>query len=485
MKRLLIMAVLLAAGTQGAQAQTAASTDTLALSLPQALARSIELSDEVKLARAQVDIAKAQVKDVRAGALPQINANLGYTRTFASQFDTGGFELPDSLKFEPDSTKSLEERVKYLEDKAEIAGLGGIGLLFGNLPFGQANQYVATISGSQLLFSGGRTGAALAVAKNFREAAEMQLTEQMADIELAVRSAYYRTLFATELERISEAAVLQAEKFLEQERLRERTGAASELDVLRAEVALANLRPQAVSARNSAENTALDLKRLLNIPATQPIKLTTPLDVPAAADLAQRAAATNEVLMQRASIAAAERNVRMRELAVRIAKGAYLPEIRVGMNYGRTAFPTSTFNFSGVDWRADWNATLGVQIPIFDGLRRGAQVDLAQVQLNQAQLQLAQLREGVQLQYQQAAGERQRAATTIVAREQTVTQAQRVYDLTVLRYDRGLATQLEVSDARLALLQARTNLAQALSDYYVAEATVTRALGGNRDMGTR
>ena len=175
----------------------------------------------------------------------------------------------------------------------------------------------------------------------------------------------------------------------------------------------------------------------------------------------------------------------MRELAVRIAKGAYLPEIRVGMNYGRTAFPSSTFNFSGVDWRADWNATLGVQIPIFDGLRRGAQVDLAQVQLNQAQLQLAQLREGVQLQYQQATGERQRAATTIMAREQTVTQAQRVYDLTVLRYDRGLATQLEVSDARLALLQARTNLAQALSDYYVAEATVTRALGGNRDMGTR
>ena len=57
-------------------------------------------------------------------------------------------------------------------------------------------------------------------------------------------------------------------------------------------------------------------------------------------------------------------------------------------------------------------------------------------------------------------------------------QAQRVYDLTVLRYEQGLASQLEVSDARLALLQARTNLAQALADYYTADATVIRTIGG-------
>ncbi len=75
-------------------------------------------------------------------------------------------------------------------------------------------------------------------------------------------------------------------------------------------------------------------------------------------------------------------------------------------------------------------------------------------------------------------GSRERAAATIAARTRTVEQAQRVYDLTVLRYDRGLATQLEVSDARLALLQARTNLAQALSDFYTADATLSRALIG-------
>jgi outer membrane protein TolC len=487
MKRVLLLLALVVAATSGGAAQTPVpASDSIALSLQEALQRAYSQSEEIRLAQNQVELADAEVRSVRAGALPQINANIGYTRTFESQFSGGGsFELPDSLRFEPDSTASIEERLRYLEENAPIAGLGGLGLLFGNLPFGQENAYSATIGGSQLLFSGGRTGAAMQVARIFRETARLNLREQQADIELQVRTAYYRALFAQELERIAQAAVEQAERFLEQERLRERTGVASELEVLRAEVALANLRPQLVSGRNAAELATLDLKRLVNIPAPQPVKLTSGLEVP---DTTPLTAAPDSLrdLSNRAAIEAAERMVRMRELGVRIARGAFFPDITLSMNYGKLGYPTDPFSFGGMDWRTDWNATLGVRIPIFDGLRRNAELDEAQVQLNNARLQLAQLREGVQLQYQQAIGERQRAREEIAARQQTVSQAQRVYDLTVLRYDRGLATQLEVSDARLALLQARTNLAQALSDFYVAEATVNRALGGSAiTTGTR
>ena len=475
MKRTFLTLLLLLASAGGASAQE--NTDTIGLTLQEALARAFSQSEEIRLARNQVELADAEVKTVRAGALPQISGNLGYTRTFESQFNSGeGFEIPDSLQFNPDSTASILDRLRYLEQNADLAGLGGLGSLFGNLPFGQTNGYSASIGGTQLLFSGGRTGAALEAARNFREAARFNLQEQQAEIELSVRTAYFRALYAQELERISDAAVAQAQRFLEQERLRERSGAASELEVLRADVSLANLRPQAVAAQNAADIATLDLKRLINVPATQPLKLTTPLDVP------ENFAAVADSLADlstRASIQAAERQVRMRELGVKIARGAFWPDVSVSMNYGRLAYPTDPFSFTGVVWRTDWNAALGMRIPIFDGLRRNAQLDQAQVNLNNSRLQLAQLREGVQIQYQQAVGERRRAQETITARQTTVTQAQRVYDLTVLRYDRGLATQLEVSDARLALLQARTNLAQALSDFYVAEATVTRALGGS------
>ncbi|MGH7470095.1 MAG: TolC family protein, partial [Longimicrobiales bacterium] len=342
-----------------------------------------------------------------------------------------------------------------------------------------------SLSGSQLLYSGGRTGAALEVARRFREAAELTVSEELADIELSVQRAYHRALLAAELERISVAALEQAEKFLAHERLRLKSGSAAELDMLRAEVAAANLRPQQIQARNAAELALLEVRRLVNIPAQQPLKLGTPLEPPGAESLKEPVLDSPRLLQNRPAVGAAERQVRMRELGVRIARGSYLPTASLRVNYGRFLYPTRALTWSGNEWRGDWNAALSVDVPIFDGLRRESQIDEAQVQLQRAQLQLAQLKEGVHMQYEQALGERRRAAADMTARQQTVTQAQRVHDLTVLRYDRGMATQLEVSDARLALLQARTNLAQSLSDFYIADATLLRTLGRSIGAGDR
>ncbi|MDQ3521058.1 MAG: TolC family protein, partial [Gemmatimonadota bacterium] len=425
---------------------------------------------EVRLAESRVAQADAQVASVRAGALPQLNANLGYSRTFASAFSGGGgFQLPDSLRFQPDADAPLEERVAYLERTVPFAALGGLGQAFGNLPFGQANAYNVGISGSQLLYSGGRIGAALAVARDYRETARIALRGEQANIALQVRGAYYQALLAGQLEIIASAALTQAGEFTEQERLRFKVGRASELDVLRAEVAEANLRPQLVQARNAADLALLNLKRLSGLPLTQPVQLTTPLAVPPADQLRQLEPSPEFAAAQQAAVEAAERQVSIAEQGVRIARGAYLPNVSLTFNYGRQLFPSSPFDLGG-DWRTDFSAGVGVQMPIFNGGRTGADVRLAQQSLEQSRLQLAQLREITELRLRQAQAERARASAEISARQQTVTAAERVYNLTRLRYQQGLATQLEVSDARLALLQARVNLAQALTSFYAADA---------------
>ena len=161
------------------------TADSVPVSLQDAIARAIGQSQEVRLARAQVRLAEAQVGTARAGIFPQVDGRVGYTRTFASPFSGGGgFTLPDSLRFEPDPTAPLADRVTYLEDHAETAGLGGLGSLFGDLPFGQENAYTAAITGSQTLYSGGRLGAGLRIAREFLEAAELNMQEQVAEIEL-------------------------------------------------------------------------------------------------------------------------------------------------------------------------------------------------------------------------------------------------------------------------------------------------------------
>lgn len=458
----------------GAQA-VGVVTDSLSISLADAIARAVDQSQEIRLARSQVRLAEAQVAAARSAALPQLDGRLAYTRTFASPFAGGGFTLPDSLRFDPDPSLPLEQRVAYLEDKAPTAALGALGSLFGNLPFGQENTYTAVLTGSQTLWSGGRVGAALAIAKDFLEAARLGLQEQTADIELQVRGAYYRARLAQELVVISQAALDQAQRFLRSEQLRRDAGTGSELDVLRAQVSVANLQPQLIAATNQAQVATLDLKRLIDIPASQPVALATPLEAERALpDL--DSANVRARLARRAAIAAQERTVAIRQQQVRIARAGYLPSVNLSFNYGRQLFPSELFAFNE-DWRSDASATVAVSVPIFNGFRTRADVRQAQVAVDQERLRLAQLRESVDLSYESARGERERAGATIAARQLTVQQAQRVHDLTVLRYEQGMASQLEVSDARLALLQARTNLAQAIADFNIANATLARALG--------
>ena len=56
-------------------------------------------------------------------------------------------------------------------------------------------------------------------------------------------------------------------------------------------------------------------------------------------------------------------------------------------------------------------------------------------------------------------------------------EADEAFRIASLRFERGLATQLEVSDAQLLLLTARTNAARATIDYYLAAAELARARG--------
>lgn len=294
-------------------------------------------------------------------------------------------------------------------------------------------------------------GSALDIAANFVDASRLNLAEERAEIVLRVRSAYYQALLASEAASIAQEALDQAERFLAEEPLRFETGRSAELDVLRAEVARDNIRPQVVEARNAEDLAMLDLKRLVDVPLDRELRLTTPLEPPPMAPAGPEMSA-EAVVSNRAAVLAAERQVSIARRQVSLARASFLPEVSLSSAWGQQLFPEDVLDLGG-NWRSDWTVSLNVRVPIFTGMRRVAEVNRAQIQLRQAKLQLAQLRESVLLQHRQARGERERALEAVAARQGTAKMAERVYDLTVLRYDEGQATQLEVQQARLDVLQ--------------------------------
>jgi len=441
--------------------QRPTTSDTVRISIDEALVRAGTVGEEARLARAQVDFAATQVASARSAALPSLDGSFNYQRTYASPFQ---------IKVSPGASTDTTPNP--------------LAKLFANLPFGRVNQYTANLTATQAVFSP-RLGSALRIANYYQSASHFGLREQLAETEYQVRASYARALLAAELRSSAGEAVAQASRFLDQERLRLAAGHSSDLDVLRAEVALENLRPQLLDAENAAAIATLDLKRLINVPLLAPLVLTTRLVAPATPGLATAlgsagtAADPATVSDERSAVQAEQQQVRIANEIVKQAIAAYIPSLDFRMSLGRIMYPQQVFALNGTGWLTDWNASLTLKVPIFNGFKRGADLSQARIGLRQEQFRLAQLREAVQLQYEQALGERTRAAATITARQRTVEQAQRVYDLTVLRYDQGLATHLDVSDARLALLMARANHAQAIAQYFIADAGLQRALGAS------
>jgi len=477
---LIVLLALTPAALVGQQARPAApgaAPETVRLTMEEAVRRALETGDEVRLARAAIQQADGQISQAWATALPEIRTSLTYQRTFASVFSSAGESSgPPMDPFEPDTTASATDRIRYLEDEYPNMLMRGLGSLFSNMPFGRENTYVAALTVNQTLFQGGKVGAGLRGARAFRQAAQAQLEETEREVTFRVRQAYLGAVFAQRLLSIAEASQALTNEHLRRVELNHQVGTSADYDLLRAQVESANQEPLVIAARNGSETAMLELRRLVNVPATQPVELvSTALTGSDSLPEVDLVAAQAEVA-DRASVAAAEASVRMRHEALRVFRADRYPALRFSMSYGGQAFPSGTFP-SYSDFRKDWTASLSLSMPLFDGGRTRGLVQQAQAELARAEAQLQQAREGVDIDVEQARSELVRARALVAARRQTVTQASRAQQLAAVRFANGISPSIEVSDARLALQQARVNEAQATRDYLLAIAGLERALG--------
>jgi outer membrane protein TolC len=310
-------------------------------------------------------------------------------------------------------------------------------------------------------------------------------------------------LFAGTLAAIQDTAYALAGERLTQVQQFEKAGRASRYDVLRANVERANLQPAVIQARSDVELALVELRRLINAPANQPLKLTTRLDD---ADVRRWVAdlKADRGTPRRAAVKSAELVADARHAGVTVARADLLPTINFSGTLGGQAFPQSGFPTKAgrIDtiecpagsaegrvctqqnggWFRDKSFAISVGLPIFDGLRAKGNIDLASAQARLADLQLAQTRERVASEAAAARAELERAEALYSALGQTAGEASEAFKLATLRYSRGLATQLEVADAQLALTVARTNAARAVYDLYIAAAAYARSLGREPQM---
>ena len=152
-----------------------------------------------------------------------------------------------------------------------------------------------------------------------------------------------------------------------------------------------------------------------------------------------------------------------------LARKGYFPVLN-----GTASYSWVGHSFPDGDGRS---AGVALSVPIFSGFSTKHQISEAKANLLILNANEEELRQGVLLDVQQSLLNLAEAEERITVAELTVKQAQENSDIANGRYAAGVGNPIEVTDADVALSNAKTAHTQALYDYKVARASLEKAMG--------
>jgi outer membrane protein len=324
---------------------------------------------------------------------------------------------------------------------------------------------VARISVSQMLFDFGKNLASTEAARKLADVALEDTELQRQLVTQTVKEAYTNINFAMRLIQVNQQAVDRAELNLRSARGFFEVGTRPKSDVARAEVDVANARVDLIRARNAERLARVALATAMGLPATTPLTIQDNLIYqPVTLD---RVRLGDEALRARPEYRQSRLNAEANEARLRRSFRDFFPDITAGGFYGGTRG----------DLNEAWEINLNLNWSIFDGGNRIARYREARANLEAAQQRVKASELDISREVEQSINNVIEADERIQAAQVAVASAQENFRLAQGRFDAGVGTILELTDAQLALTQAQNAEAQALADYRIALARLDRAVG--------
>jgi outer membrane protein len=336
----------------------------------------------------------------------------------------------------------------------------------------------ASATASQLLFDFGRTWAAKDVAKSNAQATKELLEGQKLDISQLVKTQYFTLLLSKRLVEVNLAALDRAEVNLRSAQGFFQVGTQPKSFVTRAEVDVANGRVNVIVAQNAVSLARVALNTAMGIAVNAPTEVKDLLsyrEFPV-----DRDTLVSEALQNRPEYRQAKAQADAADASVRQTFRDFFPNLFGSGTYGLVGIPglAASRNINGFsESQNQWNVGLNLTWTIFDGGGKIGRYKEAKANLEAAQARVRDTELQVWQNVEQAYLNLGASAESIGAASKAVESADENYQLARGRFDAGVANIIELTDAQLALTQAQSTQAQALSDYRINIANLERALG--------
>lgn len=338
------------------------------------------------------------------------------------------------------------------------------------IPLGNIDNRTARLTLTQPVDISGIIRTAKQAAALFAEASRLEYEKAKNELILHVTTAYQDVLRAEAFVKVAEEALKNAQERLRITKVQIETGVAAKFDLLRAETQVAANQQALITARNALELAKASFNNVLGRDLNAPVQLVEIAELPSTSKSLE--AYVQEALQLRPEVQAAEKNIQLAEKNLVNARRDQLPTMLIN---GQWQFNLNTAVFN--PRRTVFTATAVVSMPIRDGGITAARVAQAENDLESARIGAQQIREGVALEVRSAYLSLKEAEQKIEVAKRGLEQAREGLRLARLRYEAGVAPQLEISDAEVAYTQAQTNLVSARYDYLYAWARLMKAIG--------
>lgn len=308
------------------------------------------------------------------------------------------------------------------------------------------------------------------------ELAVEQARASRIDMVEQVSKAFYQVLMAKDAynvyKRVYDNAV-ENHKIIEK---KYNVGAVSEYDLIRSQVTISNAEPNVINAENSIVLALWQLKALLGMDLQ--------LDIDCKGSLADFEAQmmagyrTEGDMTNNTTLKQLELQEKMLQQTLKVQRAANLPTLSLSANYTYTAMD-ETMKIDHYRWNPYSVVAVSLNVPIFAGGKRRADINQAKLNLGNLELQ----REHVERQLRTALMQYQSNLQTNVkeyyASSQNISQAKRGYDIAVKRYEIGGGTLVDVDNSQLAYTQAELSRSTAIYNYLVNSVAIDKLIGAN------
>lgn len=248
-------------------------------------------------------------------------------------------------------------------------------------------------------------------------------------------------------------------------------GTATSYDVLTTQVRLTTVRNQRADVENDLAKAAANLRRLIGLPSTTPIRLQGTFDVAELTNTPDSLEAA--ALRQRPEVVAARDAVTTAEMQRQVATTENRPTLSLAVSGGvKNGFPPELN-----DPKVNWAGGLSLNVPLFDGLHGRYAEEEAVASMEAAQAHLEDVEQDIRLDVTTALSDLETSRRKQATADIQVEQARQALDLARTRYTNGVITNLELLNAQAALQEAEFYRIRLMYDHAMSYYIVQHAIG--------